>query len=159
MTFMERLCAIDKLLLDGKAIPLQVFLNRIGVSRSTLKRDMEYMRNRLGLPIEWNASAGGYRCTLPNTQTTAPSAAPTKRRSSAKATERFLAISKLLGYGKVVPLQVFLKRLRVSASTFKRDLAYMRGRLNIRIEWDRVKGGYCYPKHTAWEGCSLPVHA
>jgi len=46
----------------------------------------------------------------------------------------------------VAPLDTFLSELGVSRATFKRDLEYLRGRLNAPIEWDRDMGGYRFIK-------------
>lgn len=57
-------------------------------------------------------------------------------------TERFYKIDQLLRSRRVVPLNVFLEELEVSRATFKRDLDYLRDRLNAPVEWDRQLGGY-----------------
>ncbi len=57
-------------------------------------------------------------------------------------TERLYRIDQLLNDRKVVPVQVFLQELDVSPATFKRDLEYLRDRLNAPIIWDRDAGGY-----------------
>lgn len=45
-----------------------------------------------------------------------------------------------------------LQELEVSLPTFKRDLEYMRDRLNSPIEWDREERGYRYAKrNAAWQ--------
>ena len=59
-------------------------------------------------------------------------------------TERFYRIDSLLQGGKVIPIERMLEELEVSLATFKRDLEYMRSRLNAPIEWDRMEGGYRY---------------
>lgn len=59
-------------------------------------------------------------------------------------TERFYKIDSLLQGGKAVPVGRMLRELEVSLATFKRDLEYMRSRLNAPIEWDRDEGGYRY---------------
>ena len=59
-------------------------------------------------------------------------------------TERFYKIDNLLHANKVVPVGRFLEELEVSLATFKRDIEYMRDRLNAPIEWDRSDGGYRY---------------
>jgi predicted DNA-binding transcriptional regulator YafY len=42
-------------LLEGSRhpVPIQRFLDELEVSRATFKRDIEYLRDRLGAPIEW----------------------------------------------------------------------------------------------------------
>jgi predicted DNA-binding transcriptional regulator YafY len=57
-------------------------------------------------------------------------------------TERFYRIQQLLRRNRTVPVQRFLSDLEISLATFKRDLEYMRSRLNIPIVWDREVGGY-----------------
>ena len=57
----ERFYRIDQLLHDRKLVPFSVFLDELGVSPATLKRDLEYLRSRLHAPIEWDRDAGGYR--------------------------------------------------------------------------------------------------
>ncbi|MCX7892226.1 MAG: YafY family transcriptional regulator [Burkholderiales bacterium] len=59
-------------------------------------------------------------------------------------TERFYRIDQLLQERRIVPVRTFLESLDVSLATFKRDLEYMRSRLNAPIEWDREHGGYRY---------------
>ncbi len=66
-------------------------------------------------------------------------------------TERFYRIDQLLHERRVVPLALFLEELGVSRATFKRDLEYLRDRLNAPIVWDRERGGYRFgePEHGA----------
>jgi predicted DNA-binding transcriptional regulator YafY len=59
-------------------------------------------------------------------------------------TERFYKIDQLLGEHRVVPFGVFVEKLGVSRATIKRDLEYMRNRLNAPIVWDRERRGYCF---------------
>jgi predicted DNA-binding transcriptional regulator YafY len=62
-------------------------------------------------------------------------------------TERFYRIERLLRERKVVPRSVFLDVLEVSLATFKRDLEYLRERLEVPIEWSADKGGYELGSH------------
>jgi predicted DNA-binding transcriptional regulator YafY len=57
----ERFYKIDQLLKSRRMVPLSVFITELGVSRSTVKRDIEYLRDRLLAPIVWDRSARGYR--------------------------------------------------------------------------------------------------
>lgn len=57
----ERFYRIDQLMNEYRVVPLNVFLNELGISRATFKRDLEYLRDRLNAPIEWDRDAGGYR--------------------------------------------------------------------------------------------------
>ena len=57
----ERFYLIDQLLRDRGAVPIEVFLDTLEVSRATFKRDLEYMRDRLHAPIVWDRAHRGYR--------------------------------------------------------------------------------------------------
>jgi len=61
-------------------------------------------------------------------------------------TERFYKIDALLQANRVVPIDRLLRELEVSRATFKRDLEYLRDRLNAPIEWDREERGYRYAR-------------
>lgn len=71
-------------------------------------------------------------------------------------TERFYQIDQLLQPGQPVPIERFLETLGVSRATFKRDLEYMRDRLNAPIEWDRFDGGYRYAEPSGGPAFALP---
>jgi predicted DNA-binding transcriptional regulator YafY len=57
-------------------------------------------------------------------------------------TERFYKIQRLLTQRKYVPRDALIDELGVSRATFKRDLAYLRDRMQVPIEWDRDRKGY-----------------
>ena len=57
----ERFYKIDQMLNDRSIVPVQDFLQELGISLATFKRDLEYMRERLNAPVEWDRDAGGYR--------------------------------------------------------------------------------------------------
>jgi predicted DNA-binding transcriptional regulator YafY len=57
----ERFYRIDQLLHERRVVPLEIFLDKLTISRATFKRDMEYLRDRLNAPIVWDREAGGYR--------------------------------------------------------------------------------------------------
>ena len=57
----ERFYKIDQLINDRGLITFAELQAALEVSRATLKRDLEYMRNRLNAPIVWDHRAGGYR--------------------------------------------------------------------------------------------------
>ncbi len=58
----ERFYKIDQLLQTRHpAVPIRDFLDELGVSLATFKRDLEYMRDRLNAPIVWDRDANGYR--------------------------------------------------------------------------------------------------
>ena len=71
-------------------------------------------------------------------------------------TERFYQIDQMLQSGRPVPIERFLDTLAVSRATFKRDLEYMRDRLNAPIEWDRFEGGYRYAEPAGGPAFALP---
>jgi predicted DNA-binding transcriptional regulator YafY len=56
--------------------------------------------------------------------------------------ERLHRIKYLIQARQCVPLQDFLDELEVSKATFKRDLEYLRDRMNANIIYDRSMGGY-----------------
>lgn len=57
-------------------------------------------------------------------------------------TERFYRIQRLLQQRRVVGLEQFLEALEISRATFKRDVEYLRSRMQVPIVWDREAGGY-----------------
>lgn len=61
----ERLYQIDKLLRANRCVPVRRFLEELGVSIATFKRDLEHLRNHLNAPIEWDREGRGYRLAPP----------------------------------------------------------------------------------------------
>jgi len=57
----ERFYKIDQMISDRKVVPFDDFLDELEVSRATLKRDFQYLRDRLNAPIIWDRDLGGYR--------------------------------------------------------------------------------------------------
>ena len=57
----ERIYKIDQLLQERQAVPLEAIIEAHGVSRATVVRDLEYLRDRLGAPIVWDPARRGYR--------------------------------------------------------------------------------------------------
>ena len=57
----ERLDKIENLLKQHKTASFKFLQEALEVFRSTLKRDLDYMRTRLNAPIEWSREAGAYR--------------------------------------------------------------------------------------------------
>jgi predicted DNA-binding transcriptional regulator YafY len=57
----RRFHKIIRLLKDRRIVSRDAFLEALGVSRATFKRDLEYLRDRMDAPIQWDAEAGGYR--------------------------------------------------------------------------------------------------
>ena len=56
--------------------------------------------------------------------------------------ERFYKIDQLLQAHGIVSFRDLIDELGISHATLKRDLEYMRSRLNAPIEWDRTERGY-----------------
>ena len=57
----ERLYKIERLIRVRGVVSFQVLRDELEVSPATLKRDLEYLRSRLGAPIEYDRDANGYR--------------------------------------------------------------------------------------------------
>lgn len=71
--------------------------------------------------------------------------------------ERLHRIKYLIQARQCVPLNDFLEELEVSKATFKRDLEYLRSRMNANIVYDRMDGGYKFEtKSSAGEKIELP---
>ena len=58
--------------------------------------------------------------------------------------ERLHRINYMIQQRTSVPRQDFLDTLEISEATFKRDLEYLRSRMNADIVYDRFTGGYRY---------------
>ena len=71
-------------------------------------------------------------------------------------TERLYRIDDLLTQRKVVSVEAFLEELEISRATFKRDLEYLRDRLQAPIVWDRDAGGYRFEKEAVGKKFELP---
>ena len=57
----ERFMKIDLLLQSRRSAPLALLMEELEVSRATIKRDIEYMRDRMHAPIVWDRNLRGYR--------------------------------------------------------------------------------------------------
>ena len=57
----ERLYKIESLIRQRGCVSFRDLLDALEVSRATLKRDLEYLRSRLGAPIEYDRDRTGYR--------------------------------------------------------------------------------------------------
>jgi predicted DNA-binding transcriptional regulator YafY len=62
----ERFYKIDKMLAERKRVTFSELLESLSVSAATLKRDLEYMRNRLNAPIIWDRDDRAYRFEAKN---------------------------------------------------------------------------------------------
>ena len=67
-------------------------------------------------------------------------------------TERFYKIDQMLQSRGRVKVREFLAELGVSLATFKRDLEYMRSRLNAPIVWDRDEEAYRFDEGRGGRG-------
>ena len=61
MDRLERFYKIDQLLKERKVVSFAVFKEKLGMSRASVKRDLEYMRSRFNAPIEYDRHLNGYR--------------------------------------------------------------------------------------------------
>lgn len=60
MSQTERLYQIVRMLEDARQpVPLGRFLDTLEISRASFKRDLDYLRDRLGAPIVWRRAAAG----------------------------------------------------------------------------------------------------
>jgi predicted DNA-binding transcriptional regulator YafY len=91
----ERFYKIDQMLHDQRVAPIAVFLEELGISRATFKRDLEYMRDRFHAPIVWDREPGGYR--FENIKTPGPVYALPGLWFSVGELYALLASQKLLG--------------------------------------------------------------
>lgn len=62
----ERFYIIEQRLRAGAAVPVRDFLEQLGVSIATFKRDLEYLRDRMRAPILWDRARRGYRFADPD---------------------------------------------------------------------------------------------
>ena len=70
--------------------------------------------------------------------------------------ERLHRIKYMIQARQCVPVKDFLSELEISLATFKRDLEYLRSRMNANIVYDRSMGGYRFDKPLAGEKIELP---
>src|SRR5881396_2357734 len=69
MERLERFYKIDQLLKDRKLVSFATFKEVLGMSRASVKRDLEYMRSRFNAPIEYDRELNGYRFGKPRSVT------------------------------------------------------------------------------------------
>lgn len=65
MDRLERFYKIDQLLKDRKLVSFALFKSELGMSPASVKRDLQYMRDRFNAPIEYDREANGYRLGAP----------------------------------------------------------------------------------------------
>ena len=56
----ERFYTIDRLLRSRRQVSLRQLMEELEVSRATVRRNLEYMRDRMAAPIVWDAALRGY---------------------------------------------------------------------------------------------------
>jgi predicted DNA-binding transcriptional regulator YafY len=61
MTKTARVYKIEMLIRSRGCVSFQTLLDELEVSRATLKRDLAYLKDQLGAPIEYDRFANGYR--------------------------------------------------------------------------------------------------
>ncbi|HUW26198.1 MAG TPA: YafY family protein [Gallionella sp.] len=112
----ERFYKIDQMLHDRSVVPLGDFLEELGTSLATFKRDLEYMRERLYAPIVWDREVGAYRFDQPDRH--APSYALPGLWFNASEVHALLSMQHLLSNldagmlaSQIKPLQARLKAL------------------------------------------------
>lgn len=59
----ERFYKIQAMLMNRQSVSMKQMQDALEVSRATLNRDLAYMRDRLGIPFEWDATLRGYTLT------------------------------------------------------------------------------------------------
>jgi predicted DNA-binding transcriptional regulator YafY len=116
----ERFYKIEQLLISRRVVPISIFLEALGISQATFKRDLDYLRDRMNMPIEWDRNAKGYRyvTTHPNDRSsTLPGLWFSASEVHALLTMQHLLAN--LGNGllsnHIAPLQTRLKALLGSA--------------------------------------------
>jgi predicted DNA-binding transcriptional regulator YafY len=60
----ERFYKIEMLIRNRGCVAFAALLDELGVSRATLKRDLEYLRDRMSAPIVYDRYANGYKFDL-----------------------------------------------------------------------------------------------
>lgn len=70
MDRLERFYKIERMLRNREVVPIQEFLDELGVSTATFGRDIEYLRDRLNAPIPWDREKRGYRLYDPDPEKT-----------------------------------------------------------------------------------------
>lgn len=69
----ERFHKIEALLGGHRAVSFAELQAELEVSRATVRRDLEYLRSRFHIPIEWSRDAGGYQLAQAGDGTEQPS--------------------------------------------------------------------------------------
>ena len=129
----ERFYKIDHLIRERGTVTTRDFLRELEVSLATLKRDLEYMKDRHHAPIEYDREAGGYRFIAP--QAAAPRYELPGLWFSPTEAQALLTMEHLLGHlepsllgGHVEPLKA---RLSALLSAGDRSVEEVRRRIRV----------------------------
>ena len=57
----ERFYTIDRMMRSARGTTLREMMEEMEISRATIRRDLEYMRDRLAAPIQWDHETRRYR--------------------------------------------------------------------------------------------------
>jgi predicted DNA-binding transcriptional regulator YafY len=72
MSMNERIYIIDQMLSERRAVTVDQLLEKLDVSKATLKRDLALMRDRMNAPILFDKELGGYRYEKANGTASVP---------------------------------------------------------------------------------------
>ena len=61
MSQADRLAVIARLFEDGRSVPSKALQDRFEVSRATVMRDIDFLRDRNGMPIEYQSETRDFR--------------------------------------------------------------------------------------------------
>lgn len=56
----DRLYTLKLLIEQRECVPMKDIIEHLEISRATAKRDIEFLRDRMGVPVEWDAFGQGY---------------------------------------------------------------------------------------------------
>jgi proteasome accessory factor B len=121
----ERMMLIHERLRDGAELNCTRFATELDVSRKTIQRDIDHMRDRLGLPLEYDRGTHSYVYTAP------VEAFPTVQMSEGDAFALFVA-ERALEPLRGTPL---FKRLQ---STFEKLTSHLKGSVDLTAEDQQV---------------------
>ncbi len=135
----DRLYALKTLIERQGCVPMKEILDRLEVSRATAKRDIEFLRDRMGVPIEWDAFGGGYRIRAEERSAeSAPRELPGLWFTDQEI-EALLALHDLVSEAddrhllvrNIVPLQ---RRLLLMLGDARREVQQVLGRVRLVVE-------------------------
>ena len=154
----ERFYKIETLLRRRLSVSFGELQAALEVSRSTLRRDLLYMRSRMHAPIEWSRDAGGYRLALEAGGAEQPHHMPSLWFSSTEV-HALLTMQQLLGSldtsgvlaSHIAPLQDRLTALLDKAGPGQDEATQLRHRVRVIGMAQRA----VQPKHFQRVGTAL----